>query len=148
MDNQKKQFKFLFSKVAQEHGFKAAFGGWYKESLECIVVLQLQKSNYGNYCDLNVKTYIQGVFNRRYVVNKNLVKNAIGHIFTRQPQAYNSTLDLDDLMSDETRKMNLENLFKEFIVPDTTKTLSRAGIQKLAAEGEFILPAIREELGL
>jgi len=44
-----KEFKKLFDIIARNHGFESAFGGWFKESNECIVVLDLQKSNFGNY---------------------------------------------------------------------------------------------------
>jgi len=69
-----KEFKRLFDEVAKSHNFERAFGGWFKESHECIVVLDLQKSNYGGYYYLNLKIYIQGVFNKHYSKSKDLVK--------------------------------------------------------------------------
>jgi hypothetical protein len=36
-----KEFKNLFNEVVKANDFKKAFGGWYKESQECIVILQL-----------------------------------------------------------------------------------------------------------
>ncbi len=50
-----KEFKSLFGKIAKENDFLQAFGGWYKESPECIAILELQKSKYGDYYMLNVK---------------------------------------------------------------------------------------------
>ena len=38
-----KEFKNVFEKVAKANNFEKAFGGWFKESTECIVVLCFQK---------------------------------------------------------------------------------------------------------
>ncbi len=55
---------------------------------------------------------------------------------------------LDSPMEYELRKKRLEKLFQEVIVPETNKTLTRAGIKELAEAGMFILPAVKKELGL
>ncbi|HNA61579.1 MAG TPA: DUF4304 domain-containing protein [Rhabdochlamydiaceae bacterium] len=143
-----KEFKALFNRVAEAYGFKACFGGWYKESKECIVVLDLQKSGYGNYYELNIKTYIQGVFGNHYEISKDLVKKDMGDIFTRQPTEYNDILDLDSPLGSEFRQQKLEGLFVNFIVPETNSTLTRAGIIEQASKGAFLLPAIKKELGI
>ncbi|WP_209404964.1 hypothetical protein [Pseudozobellia sp. WGM2] len=50
-------------------------------------------------------------------------------------------------MEETKRKDFLDNLFKEFIVPFTTKALSRSGIIQLAKVGEVtLLAAVEEEL--
>ena len=61
-----KEFKNVFEKVAKANNFEKAFGGWFKESTECIVVLCLQKSNFGDYYELNIKIFIQGMFGNKY----------------------------------------------------------------------------------
>ncbi len=142
-----KNFKKLFDEIAKKSGFEAAFGGWFKESPECIVALYLQKSNFGNYYELNIKTFIQGLFGNSYTKSKDL-KYATSAIFTRQPKEYNDVLDLENPMEIETRRDRLEKLFNDFIVPDTNQTLSRAGIIELARNGVFILPAVKKELGI
>jgi len=58
MDN--KEFKKVFGDIAKVNGFDRAFGGWFKESSECILVLELQKSNYGDYYYLNIKIFCPG----------------------------------------------------------------------------------------
>ena len=143
-----KDFKKLFGCLAQQNGFEYAFSGWIKESPECIAIIELQKSNYGNYYDMNIKIYIQGVFGNKYLKCKDLVKNDTGDIFTRQPPEYNSAFDLDSLMDSETRKNILSKLFIGFIVPEVDKNLTRAGIVEQARNGKFILPAIKKELGI
>jgi len=78
MDN--KEFKVLFGIIAKENSFERAFGGWFKESPECIAVLDLQKSNYGNYYQLMFKVYVQGMFGNVYIKSKTLLKNT-GSVF-------------------------------------------------------------------
>lgn len=73
-----KDFKGAFNEIARKSGFEKACGGWFKESDECIAVLDLQKSNYGDYYELNIKLFVQGMFGNHYVKGKDLVK--------RQPQ--------------------------------------------------------------
>lgn len=72
-----KKYKKVFNTVAQENGFEKSFGGWFKESQECILVLDLQKSNFGDYYEMNAKVFIQRVFGNLYVRNKDLVKKTL-----------------------------------------------------------------------
>jgi len=142
-----KEFKNVFGDVAKANGFSKAFGGWFKESIECITVLDLQKSNFGDYYELNIKIYIQGMFGNKYQKSKELVKKDTGDVFRRQPNEFNDVLDFDTSMDDENRKERLEILFSEFIVPFTDKALSQLGIKELAEKEEvFLLPAVKERL--
>lgn len=61
-----KDFRNLFKDLAKKNGFESAFGGWFKESNECIFVLDLMKSNFGNNYYLNIKIFIQGSFGIYY----------------------------------------------------------------------------------
>ena len=65
-----KEFKKIFGEVAKSYGFERAFGGWFKDSAESIVVLDLQKSNFGDYYEMNVKIYVQGMFGNSYSKSK------------------------------------------------------------------------------
>ncbi|MDR1682139.1 MAG: DUF4304 domain-containing protein [Candidatus Symbiothrix sp.] len=142
-----KEFKNIFDTVAKANDFEKAFGGWFKESSECIIVLDLQKSNFGDYYELNIKIFVQGIFGNKYVKSKDLVKKHTGDIFTRQPNDYKDVLDFDTSMDDEKRKEKLESLFSEFVVPFANKALSRIGLKELAEQEKiFLLPAVKEEL--
>jgi hypothetical protein len=68
MDN--KEFKSVFNKIACKHNFEKIFGGWFMESRECILMLELQKSNFCNLYYLNIRLYIQGCFGKQYVKSK------------------------------------------------------------------------------
>lgn len=143
------EFKDMFNEVAIDHGFEKAYGGWLKESAECIAVLVLQKSNYGNYYQLIIKINIQGVFGTNYVKNKHLVKNEVGHIRSGEPKEYRQLFNLDSVMEASKRKEKLETLFSTHIVPFIDKTLTRRGIISMYQNEElFLLPAIKSELGL
>jgi hypothetical protein len=142
-----KEFKTLFHEVAKINHFEKAFGGWFRESLECIIVLDLQKSNFGDYYDLNIKIYIQGTFGNAYVKGKDLVKKDVGNVFRRQPKNYSEVFNFDTAMDDAYRKKRLEDLFSEFIEPFVNKALSKSGIKELAEKQEiYLLPAVKKEL--
>lgn len=142
-----KEFKKVFGEVAKSTGFESAFGGWFRESAESIIVLDLQKSNYGDYYEMNIKVYVQGMFGNNYTRNKDLVKKDTGDIFRRQPPEYKDVLDFDTPVDDEKRRERLAKLFSEFIVPFTNRALSKFGIKELAEKGEItLLPAVKKEL--
>ncbi len=143
-----KEFQKLFDTIARSHGFEPAYGGWFKESNECIVVLDLQKSGYGNYYDLNIKTFVQGMFGISYSKNKDSVKKDMGPLLMRPPNEYRDVLSLELQMESVLRKQRIEELFSNFIVPYTNKTLTRSGIKELAKNGLFLLPAVKKELGI
>lgn len=140
-------FKRIFGEVAKSIGFESAFGGWFKDSAESIVVLDLQKSNFGDYYEMNIKIYIQGMFGNNYSRSKDLVKKNTGDVFTRQPPEYKSVFDFEGSMDDDKRKADLVKLFNDFIVPFTDKASSKSGIKELANKGEItLLPAVKEQL--
>ncbi len=142
-----KEFKKIFDDIANKNGFEKAFGGWFRESDECINVLDLQKSNFGDYYELNIKIFVQSMFGNTYVKGKDLVKKHTGDIFTRQPNNYKDVFDFDASMDDDKRKQRLEELFREFIKPFTDKALSRKGLKELEAQEKvFLLPAVKAEL--
>jgi Domain of unknown function (DUF4304) len=142
-----KEFKNLFSEIAKTNGFEKSFGGWFIESSESIIVLDLQKSNFGDYYELNIKIYVQGMFGNNYTKNKDLVKKDTGDIFRRHPQEYKNVFDFDVSMVSDERKKKLMQLFSGFIKPFTEKALSRQGLKELEAQGEIsLLPAVKKEL--
>ena len=142
-----KEFKNVLGNVANLHGFKKAFNGWYKESSECIAILELQKSNFGDYYQLNIKIFIQGVFGKTYILDKKLVRSTMGHVNSSAMKDYKNIFDFDESIEDAMRKERLEELFKKYIVPFTDKALSKSGIRELADQGEIILlPTIKSEL--
>jgi hypothetical protein len=142
-----KEFKNIFDEFAIRHGFEKAFGGWFKESSECIAVLNLQKSNYGNYYQLLIKIYIQGIFGIQYSKNKDLVKKDIGDIFGGEPKEYKDLFNFDNFMDDDERKIQLESLFISHIKPFVDKTSTKSGIIEMhKSEGLFLIPNVKKEL--
>lgn len=142
-----KEFKTIFGHIAIANKFKKAYGGWFRESSECIAILELQKSNFGDYYQLNIKIFIQGVFDRSYSVSKDLIKSSLGHVNSNETNKYKSVLDFDEQMDDTKRKNLLEDLFKNHIVPFTNNTLTKLGIRELEKKGEiYLLSAVKEEL--
>lgn len=142
-----KEFKNIFGLVAKSKGFESAYGGWFKESEECIIVLNLQKSNFGNYYQLMIKVYVQDLFGNKYSKSKDLVKKDGGDIFRGEPPQYKSLFDLDHPMDDQDRKDKLVKSFYDFIIPFTDKALYRKGLKELADKDDiFLLPAVKQQL--
>jgi len=146
-----KEFRTLFDNVAQSHGFELAFGRWVKESPECIVTLDLQKSNFSRIYYLNISVFIQGVLEKHYIKSKELYRN-LGDAFRRQPKEYDNVLDLDAQMEEIERRQTLNALFKDFLVPFSTKALTRSGLKELVEHGELssftMGKGVKEELNL
>lgn len=142
-------FKKMFGEIANDNGFEKAFEGWFKVFPEIIQVLDLQKSNFGNFYYLNIKIFIQGIFGNKYAKGKHLVKTDAGDIFIRQPDNYSNQLNLEIQIDDEQRKQDIKKMFDEFLTPFCEKTSSKEGIKILYKKGDlFILPSVKGELGI
>ena len=109
MDN--KTLKIEFGNLAVVNNFIYAFGGWYMQFDECIQILELQKSRFGNYYILNIKIMIQDLFGQKYQINKELINRSCGHIDSNETAEFSKFLDLDNQISDDERLLGLKNLF-------------------------------------
>lgn len=139
-----KEFKSIFGNVAKENDFLQAFGGWYIESSECIAILELQKSKYGDYYMLNIKIFIQGAFDRSYSPTKELIKSPMGSI---GKQIIDDVLSFDKPMPDELRKERLNELFSNNIVPFVSNLMTKSNIIDLESKGEImLLSSVKKEL--
>ena len=148
MDN--KEFKKQLGDIIKSYDFKSAFGSWYKESDECIVVIRLQKSNYSNCYYLNIETFIQGAFGRKHSANRYLMKELYyGDVSQQITGSPIFDLSKDVSMSDEERIKKLKTTFSDFVVPFTEQVLSKVGIIKMFEEKRiYLTPAVRDELGI
>ncbi len=143
----KREFKSIFSDTAKSNGFLYAHQGWFKESEECIITLMLQKSQYRNYYQLNINCYIKGIFGIDDSINARLFKNATGHFSSNETREYKKYFDLDSLISENSLKFGLDQLFKHHVVPFTDKALTINGIKELKKDGSiFLLPNIEEAM--
>lgn len=138
-----REFKILFGSVAKEHGFTPAYGGWYLETPTGLFVLNLQKSNFGNYFELNLKLFLGLQLSSNGVELKKTVKSFSGDIFRRQPEEFREIFDLDAEISLADRRKLLEKLFAELIDRMASGFASQAEILRLRDEGViFLLPTI------
>ncbi len=142
-------FKKMFGETAKDNGFEKEFEGWFKEADEVIHVLDLQKSNFGKLYYLNIKLYIHGIFEKKYIRSKKLVKVDVGTILIRQPDNYSYLLNLEKVLPDMDRKKGLQDMFVNYIVPFCEKTSTKRGIIELNKKGElFLMPGVKEPLGI
>ena len=143
---EKKEFKKIFANIVNTRGFSYFSNFWFTESNECIFVIKLTKSSYGNYYYLEMEIFIQGVFGKKYLIDKNLGK-AWGDISRRPPTEYDTFLDLDAQISSEERKQGLESLLDEFVIPFSKKALSLLGVRSFINEHQFVMSdALRNQV--
>lgn len=141
------EFKKMLGSIAKNFGFDFLFHVWIKESREVIFMLELQKSNYGNYYYLNLKGYVNGVFMKKHVKDKKLSHSSMEAFFRRPPGCYDLLFDLDILMTDEERQKGIIKMFDEFICHFAQNSLSISGIYDLVNNNELILTtSVKEEL--
>lgn len=139
-----KDFKNVFSEIAKENGFQKASGCWFKTSKECIVKLDLQKSNFSNSYYLNISAYVQDLFGKTYSINKEIA-NEFTAIFRRSPKDYDKFLDCESEMNEEDRKVGLIKLFRDFLVKFVDELLTKSGIKNLSDQKEIFLTEIVKE---
>jgi hypothetical protein len=141
-----KEFRALFGEVARAHGFIEVQGGWYRELPAALFGLQLQKSNFGAYFELNLKLFLGRALPKEAAALKTLTKMS-GDIFRRQPTECRGAFDLDnDIGLDERRRL-LEAMFRGVIQRIADGAGSPSGILALRDRGElFVLPAIETKL--
>jgi hypothetical protein len=144
-----KVFKDLFNGVAKKYGFAKEHSGWFKDSDECIAILELQKSKYSNLYYLNIKLFVQGIFGLNYVKNKNLLNSGQEAVFTRSPKAFDETFNLENEIINEERLYKLDDLFKNHIDPLINESLTKQGIINLYLNNRLLLmPAVKKKLGI
>lgn len=135
---EKKLFKKIFSNVAKSYGFSSAFGGWYKRSDECIVALELQRSNYSHLYYLNIYIYIQGYCGQSIqIITKSIMKGSTKDLFRREDKKYSQWFDQENGISNDNREQGLETFFKDWMLPFTDSALTKKGIVELIERGEL-----------
>jgi hypothetical protein len=145
----KNTFKNIFNETAKKFGFEKGHSVWFKESGECIAILELQKSKYSNLYYLNVKLFVQGIFGLSYVKNKNLPNSGQEAVITGPPKAFNETFNLENEITNEERRLKLDDLFKNHIDPLINEALTKNGIIRLYHSNKLLLmPAVKKALNI
>lgn len=112
-----------------------------------LLVLELQKSNFGNYFELNLKLFLGCAAPNDPAEFKKLVKNLSGDIFRRQPEECRSAFDLDALVGLAERRESIDRMFSELVDRMASAADSPAGILRLRDEGMlYVLPMIEARL--
>lgn len=141
------QLKNAINGNATSHGFENKSGVWVKQSEDSIVIIELQKSNFGNQYDIIIKIFLKSILGLSNDSLLKFLKKHTGHIFKRQPPEYNELLDINNGLEDKERLDKLTFFFNDFVAMISNNALSISGIKNLAKRGEiFLLPAIKKEL--
>ena len=140
-----RELKRVFGEVAKAHGFNVAPGGWYRQVPIGLLVLNLQRSNFGNYYEVNIKVFL-GHAQPVESELKRLV-NLAGDIFRRQPEEYRSAFDLDVPAAAVDRESAIDRMFSTVIDRIVSAADESAGILRLRDAGIlYLLPGIEERL--
>lgn len=144
-----KEFKKAFNDFALKNGFATEFGAWFKESEECVLALILRKSSYSKLYYLRIKVSFKQAYGRTFKKEKDWVKHDVADIMQGPSNDFQDLFDLENNLTDRQRLEKMAKLFLNHINPLTNKILTREGIIALHnTEDLFLLPAVKEELGL
>jgi hypothetical protein len=144
-----KEFKKQFTEVAKKYGFVCDFGGWYKITLDCIITIHFQKSQFGNSYIVSFGVLLKKAFDKEWLIDKNNKIQGFGHIFTGVPNEFKEIFYLNNSIDDDSRIKRIEKLFVEFVNPYSDHFITRETIIKSCLKGEiFIIPRTKKELGI
>lgn len=139
--------KSMVGEIAKDHGFRSAGGGWFMINDFVLIALNLQKSNYGRYADINLKIFLDMDVPRSGVELKPLITRLSGDIFRRQPRECNEALDLDSALDASARRTAIERFFAEIVDRVAVESSSASGLFSLRDEGVlYLLPAVEDRL--
>jgi len=142
------EFKKLFNEIATSEQWQKICDGWLnqeRETDECTVFINLEKSNYGKLYYVGI-----GVF----------VRNAFGHsldstdmrefkqptLYRRHPTELDPVFDLRNELSSQSRREGVLDFFK-FMTPFADRARTVLGITELSKDGLlFIAPGVKQEL--
>ena len=142
------RFKSIFDSIAVKNRWLAVKGGWVhsiKETDECIVSIDLQKSSHAKQFYVNIQIYVQDAFGRRF--DRNLqVQNAIPTAFRRLPKDFDDIFDLTSVLNDNERIARMSGVFR-FLEDYAREATSLRGLLKLAENGDiYLIAGVREEM--
>jgi Domain of unknown function (DUF4304) len=144
-----KEFKALVGKALKAREFSKLGVFWYLQSEEATITFDLQRSLYSRLFYLNINVFFVNVEGHDFTLNKKLY-NQGGRLIHYRPVVHEQAkwLDLENELSDEERVQQMEQVLDDYIMPETLKMLSRAGVLELYKEGKlpFLSEYTREKL--
>jgi hypothetical protein len=109
--------------------------------------INLQKSNFGNYFELNLKLFLGKGLPGTAAESKKLVKSLSGDIFRRQPEEYREVFDLDAAVTLADRRDRLDKMFTELVDRIASAAASPFGLLRLRDQGVvYLLPMAEARL--
>lgn len=141
-------FKKYFSEIAVRHDWLVSKRGWItqrRDSDECTVAIDLQKSSYGKQFYVNIHVYIhedlRGNFDQGLSFDSSVLT-----AYRRAPNVFSEILDLTSNLNDDQRCEGIERLFL-FLAEFVSKSRTRKGLIELEGTGMiFLAPGVRAEV--
>jgi hypothetical protein len=107
-----------FDEFAQSSGFTKKSGSWYRRSSETIVVLNLQKSQYGPQYYVNVGLWLLGIGPEEAPKENHChVRTRLEFLVPTPKGRVTTLLDLASPLDDRTRREELLTLLKSDLLP-------------------------------
>ncbi|MES2822752.1 MAG: DUF4304 domain-containing protein [Pseudomonadota bacterium] len=133
----------------KSHGFKKKSSNWYLYKSEVVLVVNLQKSQYGNQFYINCAVLVKALLDLEFPQEEKChIRFRLDSNGTDAPEnRVKLLLDLEnDSISDEDRKSELKKLITSYVLPHLEKCSTLSGITEMVNSEKFKGWAIRKNL--
>jgi hypothetical protein len=135
----------LFDKTLREQGFKKAAGSWYSDRPETVLVVNLQKSQYGYSFYINLGIWLKAV--GESVAPKEHHCHVRIRLESIAGEGLSKALDMENsTVVEEDRKMIIVTGIVEVAIPWLEACNSLDGIRKMLHEGRLTRAMVHKEI--
>lgn len=137
------------SSALKTHGFKKKASNWYLHNNETVLLVNLQKSQYGNQFYINGAILVKALLDLEFPQEEKChIRFRLGTNDTGAPEKRAEILlDLEnEFISEDDRKVELENLVIDYILPHLNQCSTLSGIAEVINSGRFKGWAVRKNL--
>jgi hypothetical protein len=108
---------------AMNAGFVYARGAYYRDQIDTIAVIDLQRSNYSPRYFVNVGLWVKALGHSRYPPEESChVRTRLTQLTTTEPRKVESLLDLDEQVDDKHRGDALLGILQKELLPILDRT--------------------------
>jgi hypothetical protein len=135
--------------VLKSHGFKKKSNNWYLGKDEVVLLVNLQKSQYGNQFYVNCAVLVKNLSDLEFPQEEKChIRFRLDSNDTNVPEKrVESLLDLEnDLITEEDRTAELQKLITDYALPHLNKCSTLNGITEILSSGKFKGWAVRKNL--
>ena len=134
----KEQFKSIVHPIMKANGFRRRGNSWYKTIGECIVLLNLQHSNWSSLYYINLACFLRKtdplmLFPQEYKcpIRWRIPNNG------KHGESYHDITDLENNMNDRDREEGIENILNDYCIPALNKVGVMYGVELREDDGSY-----------